>query len=164
MRILKWMLLAAAIFLLQTQFSFFNGSLNLTVTLVYLFGLTTLQNISARDYSGSKADLECVAFGAAVGLAEDILSGSIIGPGILGKGLVGFLTPVIFTSVIFRWTPLWGGIIIVIFTVLDGIIMCSSRALFTGISLSSSTLVQVLVIQSAMNIPFGVILKPEYKG
>lgn len=160
MKILKWILLAAFIFLLQTQFSSLKDYLNITVTLVYYFGLRCLQNISARDYSVNKVVLESTAFGIAVGLAEDILSGPIIGPVVLSKGMVGFITPVIFTNVVFRWTPLWGGIVLVILTVLDGVALAGSRVLFTGIQVSGVTVFHILVVQALMNIPFGIILKP----
>lgn len=160
MKILKWVLLTAFIFLLQTQFTTLKDFLNITVTLVYYFGLRCLQNISARDYSVNKVIIASTAFGAAVGLAEDIITGPILGPGVLSKGLVGFITPAIFTSVVFRWTPLWGGIILVLLTVLDGVALAGSRILFTGIQISGITVFHLLVVQPLMNIPFGMVVRP----
>ena len=160
MKVLKWALCAVFIFLLQTQFSFLKNFLNLTVALVYFFGLKNLRNISAREYSSSRAELESASFGAAIGLAEDILSGSIIGPGLLSKGFIGFITPVAFTNLLFRWTPLWGVLMLLLFTALDGMLIAGLRVLFTGIRLSGIDLVQLLLVQPLMNIPFGILLKP----
>lgn len=160
MKILKWLFLIVLVFLLQTQFYLLKDFFNITVALVYFFGLKSLRNVSAREYSSSRIEVESIIFGIAVGLAEDILSGSIIGPGLLSKGIIGLITPVIFTSMVFKWTPLWGVIIIAIFTILDGVIVMGSRVLFTGIHLTGVNVLQMLLIQPIMNIPFGIFLKP----
>src|SRR5208283_132287 len=133
MNALKWVLLALLVFLLQTQSALIKDYLNLPVILVYYFGLKSYKRNYGQDYSGNKAALESMVFGAIIGLTEDVISGSVFGPGLLSKGLLGLLTPVVFTDMVFRWTPLWGAIIIVIFTILDGIVVIGSRIPFTGI-------------------------------
>jgi cell shape-determining protein MreD len=160
MNALKWIVLALLVFLLQTQFYFMRYFSNLTVILVYYFGLKSQQRNSDRDYSGSKAEFESVAFGVIIGLMEDVISGSIIGPGLLSKGLLGLMTPVVFTDMIFKWTPLWGAIVIIIFTLFDGMVVVCSRIMFTGIHVSGATLFQAMFVQSIMNIPFGIFLLP----
>src|SRR5208337_5275496 len=129
--------LTVLVFLLQTQCSFFWDFSNLTVILVYYFGLKSCQRNSDRAYSGSKSEFESVAFGVIIGWMEDVISGSIIGPGILSKGLLGLMTPFFFTDMIFKWTQLWGAIIVVVFTSFDGAVIIGSRTLFTGIHVTS---------------------------
>ena len=160
MNALKWILLVVLVFLLQTQISFIRDFSNLTVILVYYFGLKSHQRNSDRDYSGSKSEFESVAFGVIIGLMEDVISGSIIGPGILSKGLLGLMTPIVFTDMIFKWTPLWGAIVVVIFTLFDGVVMACSRIIFTGIHVTGALLFQAMCVQSIMNMPFGILLRP----
>ncbi len=155
MNSIKWMLLVALVFLLQTQFYFIKDFSNLTVVLVYYFGLKSHQRST-----GSKAELGSVAFAVVVGLMEDVMSGAIIGPGVLSKGLLGLMTPVVFTDMVFKWTPLWGAIIVVIFTLFDGMVLIGSRMVFTGIHVTAFTLLQVLCVQSLFNMPFGIMLRP----
>jgi hypothetical protein len=160
MNALKWMLLAVFVFLLQTQCTFIKDFFNLTVILVYYFGLKNHQHNYDKDYSGNKAGFESMAFGVIIGLTEDVISGSVIGPGLLSKGLLGFMTPIVFTDMVFKWTPLWGAIIIVIFTLLDGTVVIGSRVLFTGIHVTGAVLFRIICLQSIMSTPFGVLLRP----
>ena len=160
MNALKWMLLAALVFLLQTQCYFIRDFSNLTVILVYYFGLKSHQHNSEHDFSGSTSEIESVTFGVIIGLMEDVMSGSVIGPGLLSKGLLGLMTPVVFTDMIFKWTPLWGAIIVVIFTLIDGMVVVCSRMLFTGIHVTGALFFQALCVQSLVNMPFGILLRP----
>ncbi len=160
MNALKWILLTVLVFLLQTQCSFIRDFSNLTVILVYCFGLKSHKRNSDRGYPGSKSELEGVAFGVIIGLMEDVLSGSIIGPGLLSKGLLGLMTPVVFTDMIFKWTPLWGAIVVVIFTLFDAMLVVCSRIMFTGVHVTGAILFQAMCVQSVMNMPFGILLRP----
>ncbi|HXW69769.1 MAG TPA: hypothetical protein VEJ88_09215 [Dissulfurispiraceae bacterium] len=160
MNALKWILLTLLVFLLQTQCYFIRDFSDLPVILVYYFGMKSHQRNSDRDYSGTKPELESVAFGVIIGFMEDVLSGSLIGPGLLSKGLVGLMTPVIFTDMIFKWTPLWGAITVIIFTLFDGMAVVGSRIIFTGIHVNGAILFQAICVQSIMNIPFGILLRP----
>jgi len=160
MNALKWIFLAVLVFLLQTQCHFIKDFFNLTVILVYYFGLKSYRRNAGRDYSGNRAGFESVAFGAVSGLTEDVISGSIIGPGFLSKGLLGFMSPVVFTDLVFKWTNLWGAIIIIIFTAFDGVAIIGSRIFFTGIHITGDTFFHIICIQSLMSIPFGILLRP----
>lgn len=160
MNILKWTLIAALVFLLQTQWPFINNFTNLTVILVYYFGLKSYQRNTARGFSGARAELGSVAFGMTIGLMEDILSGTMIGPGVLSKGLLGLITPVIFTDMVFKWTRVWGAVVVITLTLFDGSVLISSRVLFTGIHVTAGTLFQILCVQSFFNLPFGLMLRP----
>lgn len=161
MNILKWSLLAAVAFLMQTQFSSMHVPVNITVILVYSFGLKNLERVSTREYFGSKTEIQSTLFGATIGLIEDALLGSVIGPNLLGKGLIGFITPVIFADVVFRWTPFWGMMVAIAFTLLDGVIVIGSRAVFSDLNINFVQAFLNVLIQAVINIPFGMLLKPK---
>ncbi len=149
-------------FLVQTQLSVSHSLLNLTVVLVYYFSLKILPRHPKMDvYFGSRSEIKGMAFGAFVGLLEDILSGSIIGPNFFSKGLTGFLTIVVFTEVVFKWTPFLGAITIIVFTILDGVMVTGFRIIFTNINISIQNALHMIAIQTVANIPFGIILKPS---
>jgi hypothetical protein len=157
---LKWAVLAALVFLLQTQSVYIRELSNLTVLLVYCFGLKTHHYSNVRNFGINKIGFDSVVFGVTIGLIEDGMSGSIIGPGVVSKGLMGLVTPAVFTDLIFEWTPLWGAIVVIVFTFMDGVVMTGSRILFTGIHVTAASFFQILVVQSFINMPFGALLKP----
>lgn len=160
MRFLMWLFFTALAVLVQSQISGIGSSFSAPLILVYVFGIRSCRKVSVFEYSGNKVEVSGVVFGALVGLMEDVLSGSIIGPGVLSKGLIGFLSPIVFTDLVFKWTPLWGGIAIVVFTLMDGMVMAGSRVFFTGLHLGGMTLVQLFLFRSLVSIPFGILLKP----
>lgn len=158
----KWIFIIFLTFLLQTQFSFFRSPLTFTVVLAYYFALKSLPRQSHwGGYFGSGAEIKSAAFGAFIGLLEDILSGSIVGPNFFSKGLIGFISVVAFTEVVFKWTPLLGIITIVLFTALDGIVVTGMRFLFASIHINVVAAAQIIFIQALVNIPAGIILKPK---
>ncbi len=158
----KWIFIIFLTFLLQTQFSFFRSPLTFTVVLAYYFALKGLPRQShSGGYFGSGAEIKSAAFGAFIGLLEDILSGSIVGPNFFSKGLIGFISVVAFTEVVFKWTPLLGIITIVLFTALDGIVVTGMRFLFASIHINVVAAAQIIFIQALVNIPAGIILKPK---
>jgi hypothetical protein len=168
MKILKWILFVFLIFFVQMQFALFNVPLNLVLVIVYAFGLKTLEKSktdkSFSKYSGAGSEIKSAAFGASVGLLEDIIAGGILGPAFLSKGIIGFLTIVIFTDIVFRWTPLIGIIAIITLTVLDGIIVTGLHVLFAGISINYLKELLILFMQAILNIPFGIIFRPRPRG
>jgi hypothetical protein len=165
MKILKWIFFIFLTFLVQTQLSFFITPLNLSIVVVYFFGLTSLPRQSTAAWSdkyfGSRAEIKSTAFGASVGLLEDILSGTIVGPGFFSKGLAGFFSVVVFTDVVFKWTPLIGAAAMTILTILDGAIIAVLRLFFSDISINIFEIFYSILIQAVINIPFGIILKPR---
>ncbi len=162
MNYLKWAFFIFLVFLAQTQFSAFRIMINLTTVLVYYFGLKSLPRESKLGgYFGGKAEIKSTAFGSAVGLLEDIISGSIIGPNFFSKGLTGFVSVMAFTEVVFKWTPLLGVIIVIILTVLDGVVVTGLRVIFTNININIIDALQTIFIQAIVNIPFGIIFKPS---
>jgi hypothetical protein len=153
------MLFTFLTFAVQTHFSLLGTPFNLSVALVYAFGLKSLSSrtgVSPRE----TADLKSTLFGAAVGLLEDILAGSIVGPQFFSKGVTGFLTTLTFTDLVFRWTPVVGVITLIILTVLDGAIGMGLRVLFTNMGITGTTAVEAVGIQALIAIPFGIFLRP----
>lgn len=163
MRYFRWIIFSFLTFLIQTQASsFLNTKLNLTIILVYFFSLQNLPRPSnTRGYYASNAEIKSVLFGAAIGLLEDILAGSIIGPAFFSKGLIGFLGVIAFTGVFFKWTPLLGCIAVIIFTFLDGAIGAVFRILFSSIDINVIEALKTILIQTLINIPFGIIFMPK---
>lgn len=143
----------------QTQLSFPFGHLNITVVLVYYYGLKTLENDNPREFHGARLELRGALFGVLVGLAEDTISGHVLGPYFLSKGLIGFLTPLLFMDVIFKWTPLWAGIIIAVFTVMDGVIVIGAGMIFSEFNVNTASAVQETLFQVLLNVPLGMLLK-----
>ncbi|GER93406.1 hypothetical protein A45J_1146 [hot springs metagenome] len=130
--------------------------------MVYFFGLRSLSRHFRTDiYFGNRAEIKSMIFGALVGLVEDMLTGSIIGPNFFSKGLIGFLTVVIFTEVVFKWTLFLGVIILAFFTMLDEIIVAGFRVIFTGMNIDIIDVLKTTVMQIVVSIPFGIILKPK---
>jgi len=164
MSYIKWILFIFLIFLAQTQIALFNVPLNLTMVIVYAFGLKKLEKAKTYKYVGKYSskglEIKSAAFGAGVGLLEDIIAGGILGPAFLSKGIIGFLIIVIFTDIVYRWTPLIGIITIIALTVLDNVVVTGLQALFTDISINYLKVLQILFVQALANIPFGIIFKP----
>jgi cell shape-determining protein MreD len=164
MSYIKWILFIFLVFLAQTQIALFNVPLNLTVVIVYAYGLKKLEKAKNDKYFGKYSsmglEIKSTAFGACVGLLEDIIAGGILGPAFLSKGIIGFLIIVIFTDIVFRWTPLIGILAIVAMTVLDNVIVTGLQVLFAGISINYFKVLQILFVQALMNIPFGIIFRP----
>ncbi|MCL4537869.1 MAG: hypothetical protein M1610_09795 [Nitrospirae bacterium] len=161
MNYLKWAIFIFLTFLVQTQLSIFNTSLNLAVVLAYSFALKSLPRSQEAGYFGSRAEIKSTVFGAGIGLLEDILAGSIIGPGFFSKGLIGFISVVAFTEVVFKWTPFLGVIAMIILTVIDGIIVTGLRFIFTNININMIDTLKTIFIHAIVNIPFGIIFKPS---
>src|SRR5512147_2878549 len=111
-------------FLLQIKISILGVPPDLTAAVAYYFGIT----------GGSTKG---VLFGSLIGLIEDSVGGSILGPNLLGKGLVGFFSSFMSGSPL-RWTPLLGIVSLAILTLMDGSIILLSRAIFDTMPTSLS--------------------------
>jgi len=169
MNYIKWIFFIFLIFLAQTQIAIFSLPLNLTVVIVYAFGVKSLEKAKTDKYLGKYSsmglEIKSAAFGASIGLMEDIIGGGILGPAFLSKAIIGFLSIVIFTNIIFRWTPLIGIIVIAALTIFDNIVVTGLQILFAGISVSYFKVLQILFVQALINIPFGIIFRPtSYKS
>ncbi|NOZ25830.1 MAG: rod shape-determining protein MreD [Nitrospirae bacterium] len=140
-----WIAVAAGVFLLQSVISTGPMKLNLTLLLVYYFGL-------------KRGDLAGVAVGIPVGFLEDTLSGQLIGPGILGKGLVGIL-PAYLTEGFFIWTPILGMLAVFTLTIVDETVVYTSLALFSQRPAPVQDFLLLTLLKAAVNAPFGWLIR-----
>ena len=141
------MIIVAGVFLLQSLISTTLIKLNLTLLLVYYFGL-------------KKGETQGAAVGISVGFLEDTLSGHIIGPGMLGKGLVGILSTYL-SSGFFIWTPMIGIVSVFTLTMIDETVVYVSLSLFSQRPAPLQDFVAMAFIKALINAPFGLLIKPE---
>jgi len=161
MSLAVWIFLAFFALLFQPKLALFDCSLNLTIVIVYAFGIKTASPQPAASGSGDAApEIASAAFGACVGLVEDILTGLIIGPNVLSKGLAGLAGSIVYREIFFGWSSVLGGVVLAVLTLLDGITVLAARQLFSGTTISGSVFVDVVVMQAIMNIPFGLVIRP----
>ncbi len=143
-----WTVIILSVVIVQGSITLLDVTPNLTVILVYYLG------IKQREVKG-------IFLGALIGLIEDILSyNNFIGPNFLSKGLIGSLSSII-KNKIFIWTPILGIISISIFTFIDSFIVFSSKSLFHVMPTKISAALFIMLIQSLINAPFGIFIKPK---
>ncbi|NTU42331.1 MAG: hypothetical protein HGA78_04615 [Nitrospirales bacterium] len=158
-----WIALTFLTFMIQTQLPLAR-SLNLSVVLIYFYGLRTITRQTAVRSEGNitaAVEIKGVLFGALIGLIEDSLSGQVIGPGVLSKGMVGLLISVLLSDVVFRWTPLFGCLSLLGLTLMDGLVAMGIRLLLGNVTIDVAGAVQAIVIQAVVNSPLGIIMKPR---
>jgi rod shape-determining protein MreD len=147
---MRYLLWAAAIFLtfvIQGRVSLFGATPNFTSVLAYYAGV-------------KKGESKGIVIGSFIGILEDSLSGTFLGPNLLSKGLVGYLSSSLSGS-FFRWTPLLGIIGISVLTALDSTSVFVSRSFFGEIPASTQTAVIMIAIKSLINAPLGMLLRPK---
>jgi len=158
---IAWFCFAAVILLLQTKLALFDCPLNLTVALVYVFGIKTASHQPAASGSDDVTpEIRSTLFGAAIGLIEDAMIGSLIGPNLLSKGLVGLMSSIVYRDIFFQWESVLGGVVLTVLTLLDGIIVIAARQLFSNMAIGGAAAVELVIIQAIMNIPLGLVLNP----
>lgn len=135
-------------FVLQTKIKIFGVPPELTVVVVYYIGVT-----------GGTA--KGMILGSLIGIAEDSITGGIIGPNLLGKGMVGFFSSSI-AGGLFRWTPLLGLLIISALTMLDGLVVFLSRMFYETLPLPPHRALLTVVIQGLINAFAGIFIKPGH--
>ena len=107
-----------------------------------------------------KGEVPGMFFGALIGLIEDIISGVLLGPNILSKGLIGYLSSSLYRK-LFIWTPFIGVINIFSLTFLDSSIVFILRSIFDKIPLNIGTALFIIIVQSIINAPLGIFIKPK---
>jgi hypothetical protein len=156
-----WVFITAFVLLLQPKLALFDCPLNLTLALVYVFGIKTASYQPAASGSDDVTpEIRSTLFGAGVGLIEDAMIGSIIGPNLLSKGLVGFMSSIVYRDIFFQWESVLGGVVLSVFTLLDGLVVIAARQLFSNMTIGGPAVVELVIIQAVMNIPIGLVLKP----
>lgn len=134
-------------FILKTNVSVFDVSLNLTVAVVYFVGIN----------SGTTRG---VLIGSAVGIIEDSIAGGMLGPHLLGKGLVGFFSSMLLGRFV-RWTPLLGFLGLFFIAILDGLIVYLVRFVYEPMPSSFLRVALIILMQGLMNSVFGFFLRPK---
>ncbi|VAX30847.1 hypothetical protein MNBD_NITROSPIRAE02-83 [hydrothermal vent metagenome] len=145
-KIVFWTIIVAGVFLVQSVVSTELIKVNLTLLLVYYFGL-------------KKGDLQGVAVGIPVGFLEDALSGQLIGPGMMGKGLAGIL-PSYLSDGFFIWTPLFGMFAVFTLTVFDETVVYTSLSLFSQSPAPFRDFLALTFVKALINAPFGWLIRP----
>ena len=147
MTYILWIVIILFTFFMKERISLFDVVPNFTAFLVYYAGMR-------------KGELEGMFFGSLIGFVEDSLSGAFLGPNLLSKGIVGYFSSFISGS-FFRWTPLLGTIGISVLTLVDNALVFASRSFFDRMPASMKAAVIVTIIQSLVNAPLGLFLKPK---
>jgi len=144
-----WALVILLTSIIKGKISFFGVPPNFASVLVYYVGMRN------GERSG-------VLFGSLIGSVEDSLSGALLGPNLLSKGIVGYFSSLMSGS-FFRWTPLLGAIGISLLTTVDNTLTLVSRSFFDRMPVSVEAAVFITAIQSLINAPLGIFLKPKNK-
>lgn len=160
-----WAALFFLTFVVQTVASPLLAPLNLTVVLVGMFGRAAAHEFTAQHgFASSRAEYVATAFGMFCGLFEDLLSGGLVGPGMLSKALIGFVSAVLFSDVLFRWTPVFGGLAMMVFTVLDWACVVGARTLFGAAPVALAASLLPLLLQGIGNCIVGMAIRPGRFG
>ena len=148
MKYLLWAILIILTFVLQARLSILGVSPDLSILLVYYAGI---------KYGGKKGMLA----GVLIGAIEDSISLSIFGPNLLSKGVIGFFSAFFVTGNLLRWTPPLGIIALLLLTFLDNSIVFLSLSLFDKAPSSISTFLFISLMQSILNAPIGLLIRPK---
>lgn len=160
-----WLLISFLVFLFQPKLSLFGYPLDITLVLVYAYGIkSAAQQSAAVGFTDVTPEIRSTAFGAFIGLMEDAMAGSLIGPNFLSKGLIGFISSFVFRDIFFQWESVTGGVVLFSLTLLDGCVIIAMRLLFSNMVIGGSAAVEVIIIQAIMNIPLGLLIKPGQRG
>ena len=144
---LLWAFIFFLALIMQGSLSLFDIMPNFTVLLAF--------------YAGIKyGDIRGLAIGAVMGIVEDSLSGAFIGPNLLSKGLVGYMASFLYQK-FFVWSPLLGTISVAMFTFADSLAVFFLRSIFDRMPVSAGAALLIIVVQSLLNAPFGLFLKPR---
>lgn len=149
-RLVLFVFLAAAAFLLEAKIVIFGIRPGVTVLLAYYIGLK----------GGAVRGL---LFGMVLGFLADSLSGGMLGPQILGKGAAGFFASYMAGGIFVRWTPLLGLMGVFSLTALDGLAAFSAMAFFSSASLTFRGAALAVMGQSALNAAAGLFMRPDEK-
>ena len=149
MKYFFWAVLIFLSFVLQGRLSVFGVSPDLSVLLVYYAGIK----------HGEKKGL---LTGVLIGALEDSISLSMLGPNLLSKGFIGFSSALFVTGSFFRWTPLLGIIAVFLLTFMDNSIVFLSLSMFDKIPAAILSTLFISVMQSILNAPAGILIRPKY--
>ena len=144
---LLWVAITLLTFILQGSISIFDVTPNFAAILTYYAGIR-------------KGEIKGMFFGALLGIIQDSLSGTFIGPNLLSKGLIGYLSSSVYSR-FFMWTPLLGMITLFLVTSLDSTVVFISRSFFDRMPVGIGSAAFIIIVQSLLNAPLGILLKPK---
>jgi rod shape-determining protein MreD len=147
MKYLLWGIITFLTFGIQGAISFFDITPNFTVILACYAGI--------RGGEGKGLFL-----GSLIGILEDSLSGTLLGPHLLSKGIIGYLSASLYSK-FFIWTPVLGVISVVVLTIADSSIVYTSRSVFGTMPSGVGSAAFVIAMQSLFNAPLGIFLKKK---
>jgi rod shape-determining protein MreD len=147
MKYILWTGVILFTFFIEERISIFHVAPNFTALLVYYAGIR-------------KGEFEGLFIGSIVGTVQDSLSGSFLGPNLLSKSIIGYFSSFMSGS-FFRWTPLLGAIGIGVLTMVDNTIVFATRSFFDRMPTSFKAAAFKIIIQSLINVPLGLFLKPK---
>ena len=164
MALFFWIIAASAALLIQPRLAIFDYPLNLTVIVVYAYGINkAVQHSAAQGFSDISAELKSTLFGAAIGFIEDSMTGAFIGPNVLSKGMTGLVSSFVFREIFFSWDSVLGGIVLCCLTIFDDLLSLGMRLIFSDLIIGGRAVAELIVMQAVMNIPFGLLVKPAHK-
>jgi len=144
---LLWIVLVFLTVVIQASISFFDITPNLTVILAFSAGIRY-------------GDIKGMFIGSFIGIIEDSLSGTLLGPNLLSKALIGYASSFLYSR-FFMWTPLIGMISLSLFTFADSLAVFILRSIFSRMPSDAGTAFVIILIQSLFNAPLGLFLKPK---
>ena len=147
MRYLLWPIIIFLVLVVQGSLSIFDVTPNFTVVLACYIGI-------------KKREIKGMSFGALLGIIEDNLASTFLGPNMLSKGLIGYFSSLMYSR-FFVWTPVLGVISVAVLTMADGFVVLMARGIFDKMPVNFGAAAFVILIQSLLNAPFGIFLKPK---
>ncbi|MFZ6017903.1 MAG: hypothetical protein ACOYU0_09990 [Nitrospirota bacterium] len=142
-----WAVIIPLTFIIQERVSLFDIPPNFTSVLAYYAGIRN-------------GETKGMFLGSLIGIIEDSLSATFLGPSLLSKGLVGYFSSFMSGS-FFRWTPLLGAIGISVLTLIDSTVVFLSRSIFDKMPTNIGAAAFIVAIQSLINAPLGIFLRPK---
>ena len=136
-----------AAFFLQTRVTFLGIHLNLTAAAAYWIGYRS---------SPIKGNI----LGSLIGVIEDSIGGGFIGPNLLGKGLVGYLAAGLSRS-LFHWSPLVGMMGMSLLTIMDGLVILVTKALYSSLPGPILLVTTTIFAQGVLNSIAGAFIGPK---
>ncbi len=128
---------------------------------ISLFDITPNFTVILASYAGIREkELKGLFFGSLIGIAEDSLSGTFLGPNLLSKGLIGYLAAFLYSK-FFVWNPVLGMLTVSLLTMADSFIVYTARSIFDTMPSGIAAAAFIIAMQSLYNAPLGIFLKKK---
>ena len=128
---------------------------------ISLFDITPNFTVILASYAGIREkELKGLFFGSLIGIVEDSLSGTFLGPNLLSKGLVGYLAAFLYSK-FFVWNPVLGMLTVSLLTMTDSFIVYTARSIFDTMPSGIAAAAFIIAMQSLYNAPLGIFLKKK---